>query len=251
MDRQPLSLSQVAFAVFLALASAQAKDPLAEGDVLFEKKEHARALEVFIAADRQKPGDPEILRRIARQYDQLAVATTEAAEEERLVGLSVTYAEQAVKAGPRNSNAHLALAIVYGRAAQFSPARRKVELSRLIKEEAEIAARLDPRSDYAWHILGRWNYELASFNPVLKALAQAIYGEFPDASYAKAAEHLQKAVAIAPQRVLHQIELGRTWLALGEKEKARQALEKGLALPTLSKDDEEAKQRGRDALKQL
>ena len=88
-------------------------------------------------------------------------------------------AKRAVAADPNNAQAHLSLAIVYGRIALNEPPRRKIEMSRLIKQEAETAARLDPKNDYAWHVLGRWNYEIANFNPLLKALAQAIYGKIP------------------------------------------------------------------------
>ena len=74
-------------------------------------------------------------------------------------------ARRAVTADPNNSQTHLSLAIVYGRIALDEPPRRKIEMSRLIKQEAETAARLDPKNDYAWHVLGRWNYEVANFNP--------------------------------------------------------------------------------------
>jgi Flp pilus assembly protein TadD len=218
---------------------------------LDEKSKNAEALVVFLEADKLQPNDAEILRLIARQYCQLIPATTTPAGKKQLALKSLDPALRAVQADPENANARLSLAIVYGRVAEHEGARRKVELSRLIKQEAEAAVRLDPGQELAWHILGRWNYELANFNPVLKALAQTIYGKFPDASNAKAAEHLQKAIALNPRSVLHHVELGRTYAALGEKTKARQEIEKGLALPSLAKDDEETKQRGRQALKQL
>ena len=115
-------------------------------------------------------------------------------------------------------------------------------MSRLIRQEAETAARLDPKNDYAWHVLGRWNYELANFNPFLKALAQAIYGKLPDASNEKAVEYFSKAIALQPRRVAHHLELGRAYLALGEKQKAREKFNKGLSLTSTEKDDDNNKQ---------
>ncbi len=240
--------------LLLALTLAQAQtavELLARGTALDDKNRNAEALVVFIEADKLQPNDAEILRFIAKQYCQLILETNSAAEKKQLALKSLDPALRAVKADPENANARLCLAIVYGRVAEYEGARRKVELSRLIKAEAETAVRLDPKQEYAWHILGRWNYELANFNPVLKALAQTIYGKFPDASNAKAAEHFQKALALNPRSVIHHVELGRTHLALGEKTKARQEIEAGLALPSIAKDDEETKQRARQALKQL
>lgn len=242
------------FALLFAatLAHAQtARELVIQGTVLDEQNKNAEALVIFLAADKLQPNDAGILRLIARQYGQLIPEAPSAAKKKQLAFQALDPALRAVQVDPDNAQAHLCLAIIYGRVAEHESARRKVELSRLIKEGAETAARLDPRLDFAWHILGRWNYELANFNPVLKALAQTIYGKFPDASNAKAVEHFQKAIAIAPRRVLHQIELGRTYAALGEKTKARRELQTGLDLPSTEKDDEETKQRGRTALKQL
>ncbi|MFZ4682336.1 MAG: hypothetical protein ACOYMS_07525 [Terrimicrobiaceae bacterium] len=235
-----------------SLANAQTvQELLAQGRQLDRENRNAEALAVLIKADTGKPNDAEILRLIAKQYCQLIPETDSPAGKKQLALKSLDPALRSVQADPDNAAARLSLAIVYGRVAEYENARRKVELSRLIKDEAETAVRLDPRQELAWHILGRWNYELANFNPVLKALAQTIYGKFPDASNAKAAEHFQKAIALNPASVLHHVELGRTYAALGEKTKARHELEAGLALPSLAKDDEETKQRGRQSLKQL
>lgn len=220
-------------------------------DALDAKNRNAEALTVIQQADQLSPGNAEILYRLAKQKAQLMLDAKSSAERKQLGAEALDAAQRAVAADPKSAEAHLSLSIVYGRLAQDESARRKVELSRLIRDEAETAARLDPREDYAWHVLGRWNYEMANFNTVLKALAQAIYGKFPDASNEKAVEYLEKAVALRPDRVVHQIELGRAYLAIGEKDKARAALEKGLSLPSVAKDDNETKERGRKALSQL
>lgn len=231
--------------------SQSVPDLIRQSDAFDAKNRNAEALAVIQQADQLAPGNAEILYRLAKQKSQLSQEAKSAAERKKLGAEALEAAQSAATAAPKNAQTHLTLAIVYGRLAQDEPARRKIELSRLIRDEAETAARLDPREDYAWHVLGRWNYEMANFNAVLKSLAQAIYGKFPDASNEKAVEYLEKAVALRPDRVVHQIELGRAYLAIGEKDKARAALEKGLSLPSVAKDDNETKERGRKALSQL
>ncbi len=241
--------------LFLAIPtmawSQSVPDLIRKTDALDAKNLNAEALVVIQQADQLSPENAEILYRLAKQKAQLMLDAKSSAERKQLGAEALDAAQRAVAADPKSAEAHLSLAIVYGRLAQDESARRKVELSRLIRDEAEIAAKLDPREDYAWHVLGRWNYEMANFNAVLKALAQAIYGKFPDASNEKAVEYLEKSVALRPDRVVHQIELGRAYLAIGEKDKARAALEKGLSLPSVAKDDNETKERGRKALSQL
>ncbi len=224
---------------------------IAQGDALDAKHRNRDALPLYLEADKLSPNQADTLCRIAKQYSQIMEETASVEEKKHLGPKALEAAERAKKLDPQNAGVRLTLAIVYGRIALTESNRKKVELSRLIKEEAEAAIRLNPREDYAWHILGRWNYEMANVNPFLKTMGEAIYGRFPDASNEKAAECFQKAVAIAPRQVAHHVELGRTYLVLGQKEKARTELEKALALPCTAKDDEETKQRARLALRQL
>jgi tetratricopeptide (TPR) repeat protein len=242
-----------AFAFLLLVASTLAQVPelITAGDALDQQNRSSEALSLYIKADAIKPNDSEILRRISKQYAQLMLDATTSSERAELGRKALDAAKRAVAADPNNAQAHLSLAIVYGRIALNEPPRRKIEMSRLIKLEAETAARLDPKNDYAWHVLGRWNYEIANFNPLLKGLAQAIYGKIPNASNEKAVECFQSAIVLQPRRVIHHLELGRTYLALGEKQKARDELNKGLSLPSIDKDDDDNKQRARVTLKQL
>lgn len=145
----------------------------------------------------------------------------------------------------------LALAICYGRVAPFTDNKTKIAYSKRVKEHTEKSLKLDPRNDYAYHVLGAWNYELAGLNALLRAVSRVIYGEIPAASYELAVDYFQKAIELEPNRVAHHVELGRTYAALGKKELAKASLEKGLSLPSREKDDPETKARGREVLKGL
>jgi len=247
-----LGLMLMVFLTGAAVASSDAVSRLiSQGDRLDEANRNAEALPLYLEADQLKPGDPEILRRIAKQYSQMVGDTTDRREKKRLAQLGLDYAIKSVETGPNNAQARLSLAICYGRVAFFESPGRKIEYSKRLKEEAEAAVKLDPSLDYAWHVLGRWNYEMANLNPAVRAIAQAIYGRLPDASNARAVEYFQKAIANGPPRVVHHVELGRAYLAVGDKERAAEQLRKGLALPSKEKDDEVNKARGREALQSI
>jgi tetratricopeptide (TPR) repeat protein len=233
------------------LRAENVADLIRRGDALDAKNRNAEALVIFLEAEAAKPNDALVLRRIAKQYSQQMVSESTSPRNRELGAKALDYAKRAEAADPGNAEGHLSLAIVYGKVAMMESPRTKVAYSRLIKEEAEKAIQLDPSQDYAWHVLGRWNYELANFNAALRFLAQAIYGKFPEASNERAAECFRRAISLQPQRVIHHIELGRTYAALGRKEEARAELEKGLSLPSREKDDDETKARGRKALAAL
>ena len=67
----------------------------------------------------------------------------------------------------------------------------------------------------------------------------------------KAAYHQERAIALNPNRLMHYIELGRTYAQMGREADARKFITKGLALPDTEKDDPESKKLGRQILKKL
>lgn len=251
MTGRRLLIWLAALGVALTAQAQSTGELLRSGDALDAKHRNQEALVIYLKADALQPDDAEILRRIAKQYSEQVVSESRSPENKELARKALDYAKRAVKCNPDNADARLALAICYGKAAFLESARRRIEMSRLIRDEAEAALRLDPRSDYAWHVLGRWNYELANFNAALRFLAETVYGKLPDASNERAGECFEKAVAIQPGRVIHHVELGRTYAVLGRKQEARAELNKGLALPSREKDDSESKNRALKAIAEL
>jgi Tfp pilus assembly protein PilF len=100
-------------------------------------------------------------------------------------------------------------------------------------------------------VLGRWHYEIASLGSVARWFAKLIYGGLPDASFAEAESHLQRAIELEPENLIHRLELGFVYQAEGRKADARREFQRGLDMPSNAKHDEIAKLRARDALKTL
>ncbi len=248
----PKALSAI-IAWLLLSASAHADIPalLAEGDAFDAQLDNAHALEAYLQAERLGAKDAGTLYRIARQYALRMNDTTSESMQRDLGETALAYAKRAIAADPNSAKAQLSAAVCYGRLVSFVSSKQKVEYSRLIKEHADSALKLDPTDSYAWHILGVWNYELAKMGPFMRGFVKVVYGAIPPASNEEAVRLLKKAVEIAPERVSHHVELGRAYLALGMKDQARAELERGLALPNHEKDDPISKQRAQDALKEI
>ena len=247
-------LNGIALMMLSAAAPAGAQDAaelIAKGDAADVKFLPEEALQHYLPAEKLRPDDAELLVKIARQYIYRMgeLTTPEAKIESGKTGLA--YAERAVKLSPRLSDAHLAISICLGKITQQQGNREKVVASKRIKETAERAVKLDPKNDYAWHILGRWHQALAGMSPIVRGIVKLVYGELPPASNEVALDCFQKAAKLRPDRLIHHIELGRTHAQMGNKEEARKALMKGLAMPNTEKDDPESKRRGREALARL
>jgi tetratricopeptide (TPR) repeat protein len=243
-------------AIFLATAPVWAVDSgitaaMARGDIADDELKTNEALAAYLEAEKLGCKDAEVLRKIAREYS-LSMVDTKSKDEQRALGdKSLAYAQRAVATAPEDALAQLSVAICYGRVAPFLDNKTKIAYSKLVKEHAEKALNLDPSLDYGYHVLGAWNYELANMNVVLRVIAKLIYGDLPSASFDEAVRNFKKAIELAPRRVAHHVELGRTYAAMGQTELARAELLKGLALPNREKDDPGTKERGREALKKL
>jgi Flp pilus assembly protein TadD len=235
----------------VAHANPEILDLLKQGDVYDAKLDNERALAAYQQAESKGATDATTLARIARQYALLMNDTPSEDKQRELGEKALAYSKRAVETDPRNAKAQLSVAICYGRLVRFQGARDKVEYSRLIKEYAERALQLDPTDSYAYHVLGAWNYELAQMGAFTRTFVKVVYGAIPPASNEEAERLFRKAVELAPDRVSHHVELGRTYAALGRKDDARTELRKGLGLPNREKDVPESKRRASAALAAL
>ncbi|WP_232289568.1 hypothetical protein [Verrucomicrobium spinosum] len=241
-------------ALLIAGVCVQAETPeqlMKEADAHDTKLEASQALDDYLKLEQLQPNNADVLVRIARQYRHLMADAKSAGEKQRLGATALEYGRRAAALAPMNSDAQLSCAISYGKMLPLQSNKEQVACSKLIKEGAEKAIRLNSNNDLAWHILGRWHRGVASVGAVKKALASMIYDKLPDATNEEAAECLEKAAKLNPNRLMHQIELGRTYAQMGRTEEARRVLKRGLAMPSVEKDDAAMKEAGRETLASL
>ena len=237
-------------AIFASAATTQTDlDGLLSRALLAESELRSQdALQLFLELEQQRPNDPFVLQKIARQYSDSIVDLTGVDQKREFAKRALDYAERAVAADPNDPVSVLSIAVAHGKLAGFSDTRTKIEYSRAIKEEAERALRLDPNYAWAHHVLGRWHREVASLGSVSRFFVRLVYGGLPEATYEDAIEHLQRAVALEPGVLAHHLELGFAYEAAGRDDEAREQFELGLALPSREKHDELAKARARELL---
>ncbi len=219
-----------------------------QGDVHDQKYEPRQALDFYLPAEKMQPKNVSVLLCIARQYRHQAADSDSTEEKVKLGHLAKDYAKQARALDPENAETHLSVAISYAKMSAVLTSKEKVEASREIKMSVDEVIKRDPSEDLAWHLLGGWHQRLAELGAVKRALAMVLYGELPAASYEESVKCFQKAIELNPDRLIHYVELGRTYAQMGNQEQAKKWIEKGLAMPITGKDDPEVKQRGRETL---
>jgi tetratricopeptide (TPR) repeat protein len=209
------------------------------------------AIGILKEVEKSDPKNVEILYRISRVESDLVEDLSDDSKKKIYALESVAYAKRAIEADPQNSNAHLAAAIAYGDLTDFVDDRTKMEYSKVIRSEAEEAIELDPKNDYAYLVLARWNFEMTQLNPILRGLAELLYGQMPPASQEKAIEDFQRAIALAPNRIIHHYCYGDALARLGRKEQAKAEFQKVLRLTASDKEERGYQQKASSGLKTL
>lgn len=221
------------------------------GDACDGKFQFDQALGYYLPAEQLEPQNGALLVKISRQYVLRMSDLPNNGEKIASGRKALAYAERAVAVAPNECDSHLSVAICLGKLTPYLSNRETVEASKKIKISADKAVKLDPKNDYAWHLLGRWHQSLANVGGATRMLAGIIYNGLPVASNEEAVECFKKAMTLNPKRLVHVVELGRTYAMMGRKAEAKTYLEAGLAMPNKEKDDSETKQRGRATLKDI
>jgi tetratricopeptide (TPR) repeat protein len=241
-----------ACAAGLMVASVHSSgDWIEQGDSFDRQFKSAQALAAYEKALATNPNDADLLRKISKQYVEMVLDAPSKKEKLRLAQLGYDIALQAKKLAPNDPEVRVTVAIAAGRLAFYSEPRRRLELSSVVKSESAKSVQLDPGFALGWHVLGRWNYEIANLNTVLRLAAEAVYGKMPSASNEEAIRCMTKAVELEPGNALFHAELGRAYLAAGRKDDAKRELQKSLTLPRRSRDAAGAQDRAKQALRGL
>jgi tetratricopeptide (TPR) repeat protein len=240
----------IALLTATAAFSQSAPEWKKKGDALEASGKTKDALAAYQEAEKKSPNDAAILVKIAKQYGDMMPSLKGAARKDA-AAKSLEYSRKAVKANPKLSDSYLSVALSLGKSTEFYGSRQKIEASREIKSAADEALRLDRKSDYSHHMLGRWHQEMAGIGGASRLIAKLVYGGVPKGSYKEALEHFDKARKLKPKRLIHQIEYGRTLAMLGRNAEAKTEIQKGVDMPNREADDGESKVRGRETLRGL
>ena len=158
------------------------------------------------------------------------------------------YANTAWRLDSTNSEANVVMAFSIGRMILLESGREKVAGAGAIKRYAENAIRYDPGNYKAWHILGRWHYEVSGLNFIERTLAKWFYGALPDASLQESIRDYEKSMSLRPGFMLNYLELAKACHRDGQSARAIQLLRRLDSLKDGMYDDRQVRREGRQLL---
>ena len=119
------------------------------------------------------------------------------------------YALTAYRLDSTNSEAGVMMAFSLGRLTLIQTNKERVEAAVAIKRYAERAIHYDPANYKAYHILGRWHYEVSKLNFIERAFARWFFGALPEASLSEAIRNYEKSMSLRPDFMLNYLELAK------------------------------------------
>lgn len=162
---------------------------------------------------------------------------------------AVLYGKRALAINSQSDEANVALAIAIGRTVLVKSGNEKISAVKDIRRYAENALKINPANFKAWHVLGKWHYEVCNLNLVEKTTIKLIYGGLPDASIKKAIIAYEKAKSLKPSFMLNYLELAKAYKKNDERQMAITQLKYLVNLPIQTEDDPRIKSEALNLIK--
>jgi tetratricopeptide (TPR) repeat protein len=136
-------------------------------------------------------------------------------------------ADDALAADSTTAWPHAVKALVEGRLCLHVGKRERARRSKRVRHHAERALAHDSTLALAHHMLGRWHRHVADLNFFERTVADAIYGDLPEASFEASVRSLKQALTIQ-DRSYHHLHLAKTYRQMDREAAARRQLRKAL-----------------------
>ena len=209
------------------------------------------ALQKYKEILRHQPTNLNALCRASDLCSRIGHRETEKAKKTDYYKAAKTYAEVALKINAQSAEANFVMSVAMGRMAMISSGKEKVQYVNEIRKYAENTLKYDPNSFKAYHVLGKWNYEVSNLSPVERALAKLLFGGIPKASLQDAIRYYEKSRSLESTFALNYLELAKAYHRNKQDDKAKELLKKLETLPNKIEDDTRIKKEGKELLKEL
>lgn len=195
------------------------------------------ALLKFIEAQKMQPLNLDVLYKCSDLCGRIGNREKKSDSRNDYFASSMAYAKIAIKQYPNSDVSNVAMAIVLGHIALAKSPKEKISIVIDIKKYAEKAIRYNSSNAIAWHILGKWYYEVSDLNFFEKMALKIMYSDLPNASFGDAIKYFEKARSVDKDFMLNYFELAKSYLKNNQKSKAKIVLSEVLKLGYKTEDD--------------
>jgi tetratricopeptide (TPR) repeat protein len=222
-----------------------------EAQRLEESRKEAEALKKYQEVVKAQPHHLAALCKVSELYCLIGSRQQQKQAKIEHYKTAKQYAEAALKINPNYSDANFVMSMAMGRMALVLNGNEKIKAVNDIKRYAETAIRNDPANFKAYHVLGKWHFEVSSLNAFERMAVRLLFGGFPPSSFAESIRCYERSRSISPGFALNYLELAKVYRKNNQANKAMEILKKLQSLPAKSADDARIKREGNELLNAL
>jgi len=217
------------------------KAQLEKADQLFEDNKFTETLELLKSLDNQD--DAEVLWRTGRALFKLSSESPAGAKKDELIRDAFKILAQSLEKDDQNFAVHKWYAILLDAKSNLEGTKERVTQLENVKKHMQRAIELNPNDPTSRYILGEFAFGLAELNWISRKLVSAIFATPPTGTYEEALEHFLKAESLkADFYSMNKLMIGKCYYQLKNNEKAKEYLERAIAIPVLNEDDRKCKE---------
>lgn len=220
------------------MAQQTVESLISDGKKLEAQFKEKEALQKYQAALLKDADNIEALCKVSYILSKEGERMKEKTTKQNYFNKAAEYSLKAIKLNDKFPDAHYTYAVALGRISLMASNEEKLKNAKLIKQEAERTLQLDSKHAGAYHIMGKLNSEIANMNIIKVMAAKALYGGVPEGcTYEKATDFYNKAIENRPNYILYYYDAAVNFNYMGRKDKAKELLNKAIALPMQTPDD--------------
>ncbi|XP_062559191.1 regulator of microtubule dynamics protein 1-like [Armigeres subalbatus] len=194
----------------------------------------------------------EVQWRLARAVFFVSKQTNNSDEKAKFVREAFGFAQRALELDANNFGANKWYGTTLSEKSNLDGVTERIKQLENVKKHFTLAKDCNPTDPGIWHMLGQFNFKLSEVNWVTRKLINSVASNPPTASYEEALECFEKAEGLkAGFYSQNQLYLGKTYLALKQKDKAREWFQKASEVEVHSEDDRVCREEASEALKKL
>lgn len=220
-----------------------------EADRLETIPNEKAALAKFKEALKLQPTSLYALTKCSELYCRVGGRENSTKIRDEYYATAQTYAKTALRLHPNSDEANVAMAFSIAKTLMLKSGKEKIIAVKELKSYGDKAVTQNPRNFKAWHVLGKWNYEVSNLNAFEKVAVKIIYGGLPAASLNNSIMYYEKAKSLAPLFTLNYLELAKAYHKNDDNTKAISLLNYLLSIKNQTEDDPRIKAEAQKLIK--
>ncbi len=212
-----------------------------EADRLEDIPNEMAALNKFREALKIQSTHIHALSKSSELCSRIGSRETNAKKRDAWFAAALSYANKAIAVAPLNDQANVSMAMILGKSTLTRSGKEKLKDARQIKKLLETALKTNPNNYLAWHILGRWNYEISNVSGLERAGAKIFYGGVPQGSIKNSIMYFEKSRTLMPNFILNYLSMANAYHKDKQTAKAISLLKMVQTLPVNTEDDPQHK----------